>query len=76
MLFFAVAEPLATIPQIIQVWSGHGTQGVSVATWLMYTITSSIWLAYGIAKRDKPILLSGGAWTVSEALVVAGLIVR
>lgn len=77
MLIFAIAEPLATIPQIVQVWSGHSSAaGVSLITWIMYTLTSTIWLVYGIVKRDKPILFSGGFWALSEALVVLGIVFR
>lgn len=76
MIVFATAEPLATIPQIVQVWSSADTSGVSLATWFFYTITSSIWLAYGFKIKDKPIIISGGLWVTSQALVVIGLLAR
>lgn len=74
MLVFATAEPLATIPQIIQIWSGASTDGVSLATWLFYTLTSTIWLVYGFKIKDKPIIISGVLWVTSQALVVIGLL--
>ena len=76
MFAFAIIEPLATIPQIIGIWFRHNTAGVSLATWLFYTLTSGIWLAYGIIKKDKPLIVSGLLWSTSQAIVVLGLLVR
>lgn len=75
MLIFATIEPIATIPQIVEVWKGGGAEGVSLVTWLLYSLTSCIWLIYGITQRDKPLILSGILWVTSQGLVVAGLLV-
>jgi len=73
MLIFATVEPLATIPQIINIWAGHDTSGVSLSTWFFYTLTSTIWLIYGLKTKDKPITVSGMLWVVSQGLVVIGI---
>jgi uncharacterized protein with PQ loop repeat len=75
MIVFATIEPIATIPQIIEIWVRHNTSGVSLATWLFYSLTSCIWLAYGIIKKDKPLIASGALWSISQAIVVVGLLV-
>ena len=74
MLVFATVEPIATIPQIIEIWQHKNTEGVSLLTWFFYTLTSCIWLAYGINKKDKPLIISGLMWVASQGLVVAGLL--
>jgi uncharacterized protein with PQ loop repeat len=74
MLVFATVEPIATIPQIVEIWRYNNTQGVSLLTWFFYTLTSCIWLAYGITRKDKPLILSGALWVLSQGLVVAGLV--
>ena len=76
MLLFATVEPIATIPQIIEVWKNNNTEGVSLLTWSFYTATSFIWLAYGILKKDKPLILSGILWVLSQSLVVIGILVK
>lgn len=75
MLVFAIIEPIATIPQILEIWVRHNTSGVSLETWLFYTLTSCIWLAYGIYKKDRPLIASGAIWSTSQAIVVIGLLV-
>jgi uncharacterized protein with PQ loop repeat len=74
MLVFATVEPIATIPQIIEVWKHSNTEGVSMLTWFFYTLTSCIWLVYGITRKDKPLIVSGILWVASQGLVVLGLL--
>jgi uncharacterized protein with PQ loop repeat len=76
MLVFATVEPLATIPQIVQLWSGKSTEGVSLSTWSFYTATSIIWLFYGIKVHDKPIIVSATLWVLSQSLVVVGILLH
>ena len=76
MLVFATVEPLATIPQIAQLWSGKPAAGVSLITWSFYTITSIIWLLYGIKVHDRPIIVSASLWVLSQGLVVAGILLH
>lgn len=76
MLVFATAEPLATIPQIVKIWSGNNAAGVSFLTWFFYTLTSAIWLVYGIKTNDRPIIVSGALWVLSQSLVVIGILIH
>jgi uncharacterized protein with PQ loop repeat len=76
MIVFATVEPIATIPQILQIWVGHNTSGVSLLTWLFYTLTSFVWLMYGAMKKDKPLIVSGMLWVLSQSLVVISVLVR
>jgi len=74
VLLVAIVEPLMTLPQIIQIYAFRNT-GSSMATWVMYLVSSAIWLVYGIKTRNVPIIITDILWVVVEALVVIGLIV-
>jgi uncharacterized protein with PQ loop repeat len=74
MIVFAVVEPIATIPQILKIWVDGNTSGVSLVTWIFYSLTSFIWLAYGLIKKDTPLIVSGSLWCASQGLVVIGII--
>jgi uncharacterized protein with PQ loop repeat len=76
MIVFATVEPIATIPQIVQIWGAHNTAGVSLMTWVFYTLTSGIWLAYGIIQKDRVLIISGAAWVISQGCVVLGLLLN
>jgi len=53
----ALGAPIANLPQLFQVWSTKSAQGVSLLSWTLFAVISLVWLAYGIEKRDKPIIL-------------------
>jgi MtN3 and saliva related transmembrane protein len=69
--------PLLTIPQIIKIFftHTHHTAGVSLLTWLSYTIFSAFWLMYGIAKKSKAIILTNLLFVIADATVVAGVLI-
>lgn len=75
MLAVAVIEPLTTIPQIYQIWSHKSAAGVSLITWLFYTLTACIWLVYGIKIKEKPVIISSVMWILAEGLVVLGILI-
>jgi uncharacterized protein with PQ loop repeat len=72
-LVVAIAEPLMTIPQILQIYVAHNT-GTSIVTWALYLIASIVWLIYGLKTRNIPILVTAVLWVIVEAIVVVGIL--
>lgn len=71
----AFVGPLSVIPQVAEIWFvDHNAKGVSLVTWLSFTILSIIWLIYGLQRRDRPLIISNALWVVGELIVVAGAI--
>ena len=76
ILVIAVAEPLATLPQIYQIWINKQTTGVSIVTWSLYAIAAGAWLIYAINIKSKPLIISSGLWVITETLVAVGAIIN
>lgn len=74
VLALSIIEPALTLPQIFQIWIDRDASGVSVITWGLYIVTASIWLAYGLQLKNKPIIISNALWIVVEASVVLGIL--
>ena len=71
----AFIGPLSVIPQVAEIWFvDHSAKGVSLITWLSFTLLSAVWLTYGIQKRDRPLMISNSLWVIGEVIVVAGAI--
>ena len=70
----AFAGPIMTIPQVIGIWVGKNSSGVSVISWISYAILSSIWLIYGIVHKEKPIIISSIIWIILDIFIVVGVI--
>ena len=73
VLFVAIAEPLMTIPQIVQIYGSH-SNGVSILTWGLYLLASVVWLLYGLKTHNRPIIITDGLWIIVEAIVVVGVV--
>ena len=75
IVFIAVIAPLTTIPQVLKIYLEKQVAGLSLETWLMYTVFNIIWVAYGIFHREKPIIISSVLWFTVDLLVAVGILV-
>ena len=71
----SILGPLMTIPQILVIWNTKTAAGVSIISWLGFVIYNSIWLTYGIVRKDPPIILSNFLWVLLQITVVVGAII-
>ena len=66
----AIAYPLTTIPQIIDMIISKSSDNVSLWTWLLYDLYTVIFLWYAIDKKLKPLIIEYAMWIVSQSIVV------
>ena len=71
---FVFGVPILTIPQITKIWFGQNASGVSLIAWTTYMVSSVVWLFYGIAHKEKPIIISGAIWIVLDLFIVVGIV--
>ena len=67
----AVLGPLATIPQIWDLYTSKHADGVSPLTWAVFTLFSFPWLFYGLVHKENALVISSILWIVLDAIVVA-----
>ena len=69
---------LATIPQVIKVWTAHPEhlQSLSFITWSSYGLIAVIGIAYGIVFKRKAIVITNSAYLVLYTLILAGLLIE
>jgi uncharacterized protein with PQ loop repeat len=65
---------IMTIPQIAEIWVNHNAGGVSVISWISYTIFSVIWLIYGIVHKERVIIFTQFFWVILNAVIAVGAI--
>lgn len=71
-LVAGIAGPFTVIPQIYKIFSTHIATGVSATSWILMFITTAPWIFYGIAHKDKTIMISFTLWQVANLLVIIG----
>jgi uncharacterized protein with PQ loop repeat len=69
-----VIGPFTVLPQIYSIYSSHSAAGVSVATWALIFIVTFPWILYGLAHKDKSIIVSFSLWEVVNLAVVVGVL--
>ncbi|HJU24173.1 MAG TPA: hypothetical protein VJ891_16835 [Casimicrobiaceae bacterium] len=67
---------LATVPQVVNVWSSRGASGVSLISWVAYLVAACLWFVHGLRKRDPSIYLACIGWIGLDAAIVIGILVR
>lgn len=70
-----IAGPILVIPQVIEVWINKEASGVSIPSWIGFTVLAIIWLIYGIVHKEKPLILMYTGLIIMDGLVVAGAII-
>jgi uncharacterized protein with PQ loop repeat len=75
-LTFAVGiiGPFTVLPQIYSIFSMQSAKGVSLTTWLLIFIVTFPWILYGIAHKEKSIIISFILWEVVNLAVVVGVL--
>lgn len=72
IIVVAATQPLATIPQVIAVYRTQDATSIAITTWLVYLVFDILWLWYGLAEKQKPIIISAVLFTLFEGLVLVG----
>lgn len=76
IMLVAVIEPLTTLPQIVDVFVKKDVSGVSVLTWGLYAFFEAIWVIYGLAIKNRPIVVTNTLWIAMDLLVVIGVLIH
>ncbi len=69
-----VIGPFTVLPQIYTIFNTHSAKGVSLITWLLIFIVTFPWILYGLAHKDKSIIVSFTLWEVVNLSVVIGVL--
>jgi len=70
--FAAVVEPLFSLPQSLHIFRTQSAAGVSILSWIGFELMTLIWLWYGVAHRDRTILIYQGLFFIIDGSVVVG----
>jgi hypothetical protein len=74
VLVVGVIGPLTTIPQILLIYTTHMAVGVSALSWFGPAVLDIPWILYGIAHREKAIVITYSLWLVMNTAVAVGAV--
>lgn len=71
-LFAAMIGPISTVPQVIKVFVSDDGTSIALSTWVMYNLTSLIWMWYAILHREKIIFIAQLMWLIVQTAIIVG----
>lgn len=69
----AILGALSFLPQLVKVWRFRSVKDISLAMYIIYTMSVILWLAYGIIIKSAPLIT---AEILTLVLVSAILIMK
>ncbi len=74
VFLIGVLGPAMTLPQIILIYVGQDASGVSPFTWFGWALFDIPWILYGVAHRERPIIVTYSLWLVTNLIVAVGAV--
>ena len=68
-----VVGPFTVVPQSYAIFSTRSAAGVSLITWALIFVVTFPWILYGLANKDKTIIVSFTMWEIANLSVVIGV---
>ena len=69
-----IVGPLATIPQVLEIYTTRSAAGVSFFTWGVYALFDIPWIVYAIVHRERPLLVCYILWFLFNSSVAVGVL--
>jgi uncharacterized protein with PQ loop repeat len=70
--FAAIVIPITNLPQLYKIWAYKDASGVSLISWISFSIFSLVWISYGILHKEKPIIIMNSGLAIIQALIALG----
>lgn len=75
MFVVSFLYPFTAIPQLYQVYSTQDISSLSLISWSLYVVFASIFFAYSVSKKLKPLIIEGFLWLLIDILMVIAIII-
>lgn len=73
-LIIGIIGPFVVVPQIYSIFSTQSAEGVSLMTWFLMVVVNLPWVLYGIAHKNKALIISFTLWEIFNGMVMLGVI--
>ena len=70
-----IVGPAMSLPQLIVIYVGQDATGIAPLSWFSWAVLDIPWILYGIAHKERPIIICYTLWFIINILVGVGAIV-
>jgi MtN3 and saliva related transmembrane protein len=61
---------IAFLPQVLHMWKIKRSDDLHIGTLVSFTVGIVLWLAYGIATRQRPVILANAVTLALQAAII------
>ena len=78
MLMMGIIGPLATAPQLIKLYytHSHHAHGLSLSSWIAYSLLALLWFIYGLVHKNVPIWVGNSIGLMMDLFMVIGILIH
>lgn len=69
-----IAGPLATVPQIVKIYSTQDAAGVSLMSWSIFALFDIPWIIYALVHKERPLVVCYTLWLIANVTVAVGVL--
>lgn len=71
-IIFGVVNGIANLPQIYKIFKRKSAKDISIITYLILIVGSSVWILYGIELKNTAILTMNGLALIQFIVILIG----
>ena len=75
IVILGLINVLATIPQVVEIWSSPSARAISIFSWSYYVFFTATLLVYAVLIKSKPMIISYSANTIIYSVVLVSAII-
>tara|TARA_B100000989_G_scaffold289588_1_gene261649 strand:- start:74 stop:343 length:270 start_codon:yes stop_codon:yes gene_type:complete len=75
-MFAALLTTLAFIPQVLKVIKLKKTDGLSLTTYIIFTLGVALWLVYGFFKNSISMVLGNGITLILSMIILVYIVIE
>jgi uncharacterized protein with PQ loop repeat len=69
-----IVGPVLTFPQIVLIYGSHDASGISAVSWFGWAALNVVWILYGLAHKEPPIVMTYSFWFAVNLTVAFGAV--
>jgi len=75
LVAIAIIGPLMSLPQLLEVYMNKNADNIAFLSWASWAFFNLFWLAYGIAHKDKPIIITYILWLIVNTMMAVSVLI-
>ena len=74
MVVMVTVALVMTLPQVLLIWTAKTAAGLSLASWVTYVFSNTLWMVYGVVHHASMLSISSLLFVIMQIFIVTVII--